>query len=81
MTPFDDWESYRHGGLEQERLAGLPPTRPVVRSRTIRGFMWFALAVMPARERWQSPPHAIVQPHDGPVLAPAQILASLPSAS
>lgn len=44
-----------------------------LRGRLIRGLMWFALAIMPARERWVGfvfdRPYAIVQDHDGPVSA------------
>ena len=55
--------------------------RPVVRNRLVTSTIWFALAILPAQERWLGwlldRPHAIVQTHDGEIDG---ILPSLPSA-
>lgn len=80
--PWDDWERYVDEGLRRES-DGPDRERRVVRSRLIRSWIWFTLAIMPARERWfgwfLDRPHPIVQTHDGPVPAVPHFESSLPS--
>jgi hypothetical protein len=77
--PWDDWETHLADGLARETRTD-DPGRPVVRSRLVRGTIWFALAIMPAQERWLGwlldRPHAVVKTHDGDL---GDILPSLPS--
>ena len=83
VDPWDDWDRYVAAGRARE--VTVPGDGPRVRSRIVRGFMWFSLAIMPARERWfgwlWDRPHPIVQRHDGPIVDPSEILSSLPSRS
>ena len=82
QDPWDDWDSYAATARVRESA---PIDGPRVRSRVVRGFIWFALAIMPARERWigwlLDRPHAIVQAHDGPIAEVPEFLPSLPSSS
>jgi hypothetical protein len=65
--PWDDWDTYRSSGLAREANSA-ESERPVVRSRLVRGTIWFTLAIMPAQERWLGwlldRPHAVVKTHD-----------------
>jgi hypothetical protein len=78
--PWDDWDEFASEHRERERTDERDD-RPVVRSRLVRGTIWFALAVMPAQERWigwdLDSPHPVVQPHPEPVTSILEV--SLPS--
>jgi hypothetical protein len=81
VDPWDDWDEYLEAGLVSES-GDDGEERPVVRSRLVRGTIWFALAIMPAREQWFGwllpRPHPVVKPHDGDL---GVTLPSLPSRS
>lgn len=79
--PWEEWDRIAAEAMRGHQARA--DTDGGLRGRLVRASIWFALAILPARERWLGwlldRPHAIVQDHDGPVLEPAETLASLPS--
>lgn len=83
---WSDWDEFVQEAKAREYSSSVDhDDRPVVASRLVRGAIWFALAIMPARERWLGwlleRPHPIVQPHDDSYAGTPQIVVSLPSQS